>query len=132
MSQGFEEEDVPVLLLKDVREIFDLRAIDRLPSAEIIAALLDPADSMWSEWCGVRGDERAHKLTQPELAKMLRLFKIRSRSIWSPGPRPGATSRKGYWRRDLEAAWRSYVDGDDSGGGGTAAQPRRIAETQDA
>jgi hypothetical protein len=61
-------------------------------------------DAMWSEFRGVRDDGNPHKLRQGELAAMLRLFGIRSRST----RKPGMSSRKGYLREQFEEAWRAY------------------------
>lgn len=106
------DEDLSVRLLADVRVIFDRRpTVDRLPSAAIVAELVDLADGRWSEWRGLQDDRMPRRLTQVGLALMLAPFGIRPKTIWPP--RRGATDKieKGYRREQFEAAWASYCDG---------------------
>jgi hypothetical protein len=106
------DEDLSVLLLADIRDIFDRHpTVDRLPSAVIVAELVELADGRWSEWRGPRDDRMPRKLTQGGLALMLAPFGIRPKTIW-PAHR-GATDKsvKGYRREQFEAAWASYCDG---------------------
>jgi hypothetical protein len=77
-------------------------------------------DAGWSEWRGIHDDKQPRRLSQGELARLLRLFHIHPRSI-RPLPRTGR-SAKGYHRHQFEAAWRAYC-GD---AGGTPAQSRKI------
>jgi hypothetical protein len=115
------DEDAVVILLKDVREVFDAHRVDRLRSRDLVAALNDMEDAGWTEWHG-------RKLTAGALARLLRPLNIRSRSIWPTGARrPGNSSAKGYYRADFESAWRSYCDE-----GGTTAQPRAIKQLRSA
>src|SRR5262249_17039789 len=117
------DEDVVVILLGDIREIFNVRGVDRLPSKTLVDALNGMEDAGWSEWCGVHGDQHPRKLTQGALATLLRLLHppIKPRSICSSPRRPGDSSVKGYYRADFERAWRAYCDE-----AGTAAQPSKI------
>jgi hypothetical protein len=120
-SHQHRDEDPQVLLLEHCREVFNARQANRLPS-KIIVADLPEIDPMWSEWRGLKGDQSPRNLSQGELAKMLRMFGIVSRSIWPLGKRgPKIKSCKGYFRSQFEAAWRSYCPED-----GTPAQPSNI------
>jgi Protein of unknown function (DUF3631) len=67
----------------------------------------------------VRDDRPGRKLTQGDVARLLRPFGIRSKSIWPAHRSAGSSSRKGYTRDQFEDAWRSYC------GAGTAAHPRK-------
>jgi hypothetical protein len=67
---------------------------------------------MWLEWRGPNDDQLPHKLTANELSRMLggnRLgggFGIRPHLIWALGRRnERGPSRKGYYRKDFDAAW---------------------------
>jgi len=123
ISREHHDEDPVVELFGDVRDkIFNVREVDRLTSADIVLDLHGLEDAMWSEWRGTRGDQQAHKLSQGELSKLLRPFRITPKSIWPLGRRPGAKSSKGYHRQQFAAAWHSYLDGED----GTSAQPNNI------
>jgi hypothetical protein len=49
-------------------------------------------------------------LTQGDIGPLLRPFAIRSKTLWSPAPRPGTQSRSGYSRQQSEAAWASHCE----------------------
>ena len=78
LSAGLDE-DLGVRLLSDIRDTFDRQAVDRLPSAMLIEALIDLPDGLWSEWRGPQDNQMPHKLTQGSLALMLAPFGIRPR-----------------------------------------------------
>src|ERR1700730_2731674 len=81
LSKGLDE-DLSVLLLADIRDIFDRHpTVDRLSSAVIVAELLELADGLWSEWRGLRNDQMPRKLSQGGLALMLAPFGIRPKTI---------------------------------------------------
>jgi hypothetical protein len=71
-------------------------------------------ESFWSEWRGPSDDGLPHKLTQNELAALLRPFRIRSKTVWPKQRRAGDRSKRGYWRSQFEVAWRSYCPPDDT------------------
>jgi Protein of unknown function (DUF3631) len=119
LSNG-RDEDLGVLLLSDIRDIFDRRKVDRLSSAVIIADLIDVAHGLWSEWRGPRDDQTPRNLSQGELARMLAPFGIRPKSIWPPRRGGRDKSAKGYQRAQFEAAWASYC-------GGTPAQRNNVS-----
>jgi hypothetical protein len=122
MSSGHQDEDAAVMLLGDIRQIFDERRIDRIASAVLVAALLGMDDAAWGEWRGIRDDRQPRKLSQGELTRLLAPFGIRPRSIWPPRRTSESRSAKGYLRRDFEKAWRAYCGSPD----GTPAQPTSI------
>jgi hypothetical protein len=66
-----QDEDAAVVLLRDIRDIFDGRRVDRLPSKAIVDRLNNADDAMWSEWRGIHGNQQPRKLSQGELAKLL-------------------------------------------------------------
>ncbi|MGY3506650.1 MULTISPECIES: DUF3631 domain-containing protein [unclassified Bradyrhizobium] len=110
-ARQYHDADIKILLLADIRKVFDIRNVDYLPTKILLDALhnLDEAD--WCEFRGVRSDQRPHRLKDTELASMLREFKIKPKTIWSEG-----TSAKGYRRAWFEEPWRAYCDT-------TASQP---------
>jgi hypothetical protein len=79
------DEDVGVRLLVDVRTIFQAHEIDRIASATLVKELIGLDDGQWGEWRGLNDDGPPHKLTQPQLAQLLRPFGIKSRTIWPLG-----------------------------------------------
>src|SRR5262249_45096224 len=97
-AQRHRDEDIVVVLLHNIREIFDTRGVDRLSSRVLVDALCDMDDAGWSEW----------KLTQGKLARLLEPFGIRPRTIWPTQRRSDSKSSRGYLRSQFEQAWASY------------------------
>jgi hypothetical protein len=115
-----QDEDLSVLLLSDIRDIFDRRpTVDRLASAVIVAGLNELPDALWSEWRGPRDDQTPRRFSAGQLARMLSPFGIRPKTIWPPRRGTADKSAKGYLRSQFEAACASYCDG-------TAAQHRNV------
>jgi hypothetical protein len=108
------DEDILVTLLRHIRAIFEARSVDRIASAVLVEALLDLEDAPWTEWRGAKDDQQPRKLTQTTLASLLKAFHIRPRSIWPAKRTADSKSRRGYYRTDFEAAWRSYCARDDT------------------
>ena len=117
-AKQYHDEDIPVILLHDIRTIFNTRGVDRLLSAVLVNDLNAMDDALWSEWRGLKDDQQPRKLTQAQLAAVLNLFRIRPRTTWPLNRRPGDKSGKGYLRSQFEKAWRSYCSED-----GTPSQP---------
>ena len=69
--------------------------VDRLTSAALVEALLALEDSLWHDWRGLRDDRPARKLSQSELARLLRPFSIRPHVIWPANRMPGDKSFRG-------------------------------------
>jgi Protein of unknown function (DUF3631) len=115
-AQGRSDEDIGVALLRAIREVFNALRVDRIKSEGLVAFLLDMDDAPWSEWRGVRDDESPRKLSQAQLAKTLRPFGIKPRSV-----RFASGTAKGYTRGWFEAAWEAYCPED-----GTTAQPHVV------
>jgi Protein of unknown function (DUF3631) len=109
-------EDILVILLRDVREVFDATGADRLLTATIVEALHAMEEGGWDAWRGEDGDLRPHKFTKAEFSHLMReRFRVKSRSL---RPHPGDKTGKGFYRVDLEPLWAAYC-----GGAGTAARP---------
>ena len=120
-AREYHDADVKILLLIAIRKVFNAQAVDCLPTKTMLEALYGMDEAEWCEFCGVRGDQLPHKLKETELARMLREFKIRPRTIWPPNRTPKSKSQKGYRRSQFEEAWRKYCADD-----GTPAQGSNI------
>ena len=83
-------------------------AADRMASVDLIAALLDIEESGWSEYRGPHDDQTPRKLSQGEMARLLRPFGIKPKPIWPEGEARKGTSRRGYYRWQFESAWARY------------------------
>ena len=111
-SKSCHDEDILVVLLQHILEVFDACGVDRLASKTLVDALVDMDDAGWSEWRGLRDDQQPRQLSQGELARLLAPFCIRPRSIWPRLRRQdNGKSSKGYFRWQFEAAWRAYCGG---------------------
>jgi hypothetical protein len=101
-----------VVLLGDIRDIFDVRGVDRLPSKRIVDHLNAADNGLWSEWRGIHGNQQPHNLSQGELARLLEPFQIRPQTIRFLCDDSEKATAKGYRREQFEGAWRSYCTGD--------------------
>ena len=121
-ARGFHDEDVAVVLLADIKAIFNRTGADRIFSEDLVAMLLEIEESGWADYRGMHDDRYPRKLNKEELARLLKLFRIRPRTVWPLKRQKGDRSRKGYYRQDFEAAWSAYVDDQP----GTASQRNEI------
>jgi hypothetical protein len=66
------DEDPGIVLLADIRTAFQARGVDRIASSALAEALVGLDDGPWNEWRGPNDDRPARKLTQGEMAGLLR------------------------------------------------------------
>jgi hypothetical protein len=66
----------------------------------------------WNEWRGPKEDRQPHRLTQSELATMLRPFHIKPRTIWPKARKSGSNSSRGYLKASFQKAWDAYCRDD--------------------
>lgn len=95
------EESPGILLLEDIRTIFDEQKADRLPSATIRAELKKRIDRSWSEW---GSGESAGPISETQIASLLRPF-----GIFPDVLRFGDETKRGYKREWFEDAWARYL-----------------------
>ena len=98
LSGGDDTEALSVLLLHDLAELFDQRQVERIPTGEIIGALVQMETQPWPEL------SRGKPITPRRLAGLLGGFGIKSRSVRVDGENP----LKGYFRGDLDDALARY------------------------
>ena len=115
------DEDVGVVLLRDIRTMFQTQGIDWIPRDALVDALIGLDDFIWAEFTGPQDNRSAHKLTKGELAQLLKPFQIRAKPVWPLHRKPGDKSFRGFKSEWFEAAWRSYCADSD-----TSTQSRRI------
>jgi hypothetical protein len=96
-AQQEEDTSAGVRLLGDLRAVF--AGDDALYSTTILDRLHKLEDAPWSDWYG-------RPLSTRELAKLLRPYQVRSKSVREHGT---GASLKGYARADLHDAWQRYV-----------------------
>jgi hypothetical protein len=115
-----EDDSLGVLLLADVKAVYEAAAVDRLSSASLVSALNDLAESPWGEWNKGKG------LTQNRLAGLLRRFDVRSRTVRLHDE----TTPKGYRRDQFSDAWGRYLAPVPPSGSATPPQPASLSEKQ--
>jgi hypothetical protein len=99
-----DEASLGVLLLGDVRALFEERDAQRIATVDLIRALADFEESPWGEWW-LDKDDQPTKGAPRRLAQLLRPFGVRSRNV-----RVGeATTPKGYRREDFFDAWERFL-----------------------
>ena len=89
---------VRVLLLSDLRALFDELGTCRLASQQIVKALTDREDRPWPEW------RQGRPLSTQQLATLLRHFDVRPGQMKIDGKKV-----RGYERADLEETWDRYL-----------------------
>ena len=102
-----EDEPINVMLLSDVRAVFDDRPSDSyLSSEEIVTALKRLPERPWVDWNKGRG------LGQAQLASRLRDFGSGPLGLRTKETRFGDKTGKRWHREDFEDAWSRFVTAD--------------------
>ena len=102
LSSLAEDESVGVLLLADIRRVFDTKKVARIASTELSAALGAMEDSPWAEYGRVE-----RPISSKKVALLLREFGIVPQDITLDGKRHA----NGYRREQFEDAWKRYPGG---------------------
>src|SRR5262249_11053733 len=102
LSAGSEtgDDSINVQLLADIRRVFDERSVDRIATADLLAALADDEEAPWGTW-----GRQDKGLTGPGLAALLRRFKIR------PDKWRDEETVRGYQAQAFADAWERYLPG---------------------
>jgi hypothetical protein len=119
MSQfdGRYEEAPGVLILRDIKSVFgDSHAMHSKALAE---ALQKIETSPWFDWKGKDGSYQSHPINPNDIARLLRPFQIRPRSV-----EIGSVNLKGYHRDDFREAWAAYCPDDD----GKPGKPNTVVQ----
>ena len=92
-----DEGSIGILLLADIKNIFDNTSVDRIFSKSLVDALVELKDRPWCEW------RHGKSLTPNSLARLLKPFSI------SPGSIRDGTNLKGYYKSKFEDAFKRYL-----------------------
>ena len=98
-ARGDDDKSLGVILLNDIRAIFEARKQDRLSSAELCAALAEMEEHPWAEYGRAR-----RPITPTQIARILNPFGISPRNIRLD---PDAIL-KGYHLADFAEVWDRY------------------------
>ena len=104
LSVDRDEDSTAALLLRHTFGVFEAAGAERLPTAELLAALVDREDGPWAGWWADAVDARRTKGPASKLARLLRPFGIQPVDI-----RLGERTLKGYRRGDFETVWETYL-----------------------
>jgi hypothetical protein len=114
MSKRFNRHDLKVVMLYDIRTIFEERMLadqvfgDKISDSDLVAALNKHDNGIWYERLG------GATFTRSKLKQMLAGFRREDGSPLVPGsirPRPGARPRRGYARKWFDNAFARYLEG---------------------
>jgi hypothetical protein len=108
------DETAEVVLLEDIRDMFEERGVDRMASAEIVEALGKRDDRPWSEW----KDDKP--ITPRQLARLLEPFAVSPTTIWSAG-----RAAKGYLLASFADAFARCVAAQDTAPNGSKGMANR-------
>ena len=100
---GRDDQSVRELLLADIRAIFAERGLDRLPSAELVEALVAIEGRPWAEW------RTSKPISANGVARLLARFNIIPETI-----RVSDRTPKGYQRARFDDAFLRYLPHDGS------------------
>ena len=102
LAAGHDADDADSLgvrLLRDVRVVFDERKIASIATADLVRALIAMEEAPW-------GDLRGNEINPRALARLLKRYGVRSKTI-----RVGDKTPRGYERSAFEDPWARYVPG---------------------
>lgn len=107
LSAGVEVEDdeIPLLLLTHLRDVFDEWGTPGISSEGACNSLKEIEEAPWGMWGSRR---REPGLNPTDLARQLKAFDIKPRTI-SLGEGPRRITKKGYKREWFERAWELYL-----------------------
>ena len=96
-----EDDSAGIMLLTDIKKIFDARDRNRIHSEDLVASLVAMEGRPWAEW------KRGYPMTKNTLSRLLSPFKIRSQQLKIAG-----TNLHGYERKAFEDAFDRYLSKD--------------------
>ena len=101
-TNEWDNDSIRIQLLHDVRAVFVENGNTNIQSQRLCEQLAAMEERPWATW------KRGHSITPAQLARMLRLFEIRSRDVWMP-ERGQNRCVKGYEREDFEDTFTRYL-----------------------
>lgn len=99
LTRQDEEPSPQVMLLEDIREILSEHKADKIPSKMLVDLLVKLEERPWQEW------HKGSAMTQNNLAKMLKSFRIQSKTIRYLNHPPC----KGFDKQQFNDAFKRYL-----------------------
>jgi len=94
-----DDDSARVMLLGDIKEIFESRGVDRIATPDLLTELHAMEERPWAEW------SRGRPMTAQALGGQLRPFGIRP----LPYRDPGSAKMRGYASAHFADAWGRYL-----------------------
>ena len=101
ISPKDEDDGIGSMILTDIKKIFDTKGVEKIFSQDLVKALIDFDDRPWCEW------KRGNSITPNSLAKLLRRYKIKSKSV-----RFGSDVGRGYDIKAFKDVFSRYLPPD--------------------
>lgn len=102
-SQSDGKRDIKVMLLEDIRSLFETHETDRIRSSIIAQKLAGMETRPWPEFKNGKG------ITPTRIASLLKDFGIESQTLWFPPLGENGKTLQGYRREDFLDPWRRYL-----------------------
>lgn len=100
-----EDASIGVKLLAAIKSVFDKADADKLPTKDILGALVATEDDApWALWWADALNYGKIQVAASKLAKLLKKYGINRQTI-----RLGDETQKGYVRADFAEAWKRYL-----------------------
>lgn len=93
-----QEDALGPMLLSDIRQVFEDKRVDKIPSKDLVEALVAMEDRPWPEW------RRGRPMTQNSLSRLLDPYRINPGTIRSDRHTP-----KGYRLTQFRDAFERYL-----------------------
>jgi hypothetical protein len=108
LAAGADDDDkasLGLLLLRDIRDVFASRIVERIKTSDLIVALATFSESPWGEWWIDPRGELPIRGAPRQLAHRLRPYGVRTNHT----VRDGKQTAKGYRREDFVDAWERFL-----------------------
>jgi hypothetical protein len=81
--------------------------IDRIEGKALTEGVIEE-DDYFTDWRGANDKGQPHKLTSPELSRLLRRFQVYSHAMWPIPRKKDSKSFRGYMVSSIKVAWRKH------------------------
>lgn len=99
ISRDKSQQSTGTELLEDIREIFDMKHIDRIHTHKLVEALCEDSEKPWSTY------NRGKPITPAQLSRRLSAYRIVSKAI-----RVDCEVKRGFEKKQFADAWERYTN----------------------
>ena len=102
LSPSVEDDSVGVMLLEDIKTLFEEEQAEAIKSRNICSYLAELEHRPWGEY------RKGKPVSVIQVARIIKPFNIRPQQLNIDGKNP-----RGYLKKDFEDAWNRYLSSDD-------------------